>query len=484
MKLNKLIASASPWFAKLTPWLILLVSMAITLWSGHHAKVDAEQKAHLVFKAEAEELTQAIQARMEAYQNVLVGVAGLFAASENVEHREWNAYLNNIKINTNYFGMIGIGFVRKISPAELPTHVAEMRAQGHTGYTVHPEGARSDYSAIVFPLPPHGDRGSMLGFDMLTRPEMRSTMEAARDSGLPTVTGKIRFESHFTEQKDVGFLMFLPVYENDAPSYSVEQRSQALRGYVYSRVHMQDLMVDTFRFFKPGLAMQILDGNVANNLVLYSDLPPDEHASMASRAAFTTQKILPVSSQYWTVRLYSKPYAEAVSERDRYQIILVSGLVISLLLFAWSWALSTSRGRAIKLAESMTIESRNMAQKMAHLAQHDPLTDLPNRLLLEDRLAQAIAQAARYKRKIGLLFMDLDRFKHVNDSLGHLVGDKLLQQLALRLETRLRASDTLSRQGGRRIRRLAAGNQNSRGCGSNRPSAADGGCRKLCHRWA
>jgi diguanylate cyclase (GGDEF)-like protein/PAS domain S-box-containing protein len=92
--------------------------------------------------------------------------------------------------------------------------------------------------------------------------------------------------------------------------------------------------------------------------------------------------------------------------------------------------------------------ARAMTLKMSHLAQHDFLTDLPNRVLFNDRLTQAIALARRHGEKLAVLFLDLDRFKYVNDSLGHVIGDKLLQSSAKRLVACVRGSDTVSRQGG------------------------------------
>ena len=92
--------------------------------------------------------------------------------------------------------------------------------------------------------------------------------------------------------------------------------------------------------------------------------------------------------------------------------------------------------------------ARAMALEMAHSAQHDFLTSLPNRVLLNDRVTQAIALAPRHLKKVAVLFLDLDGFKHINDSLGHPIGDQLLQSIAKRIVNCVRGADTVSRQGG------------------------------------
>ena len=97
---------------------------------------------------------------------------------------------------------------------------------------------------------------------------------------------------------------------------------------------------------------------------------------------------------------------------------------------------------------AVAIERKNAEDRLAYLAQFDALTGLPNRHLFHDRLAQMLAQAKRNNSLMAVLFIDLDRFKLVNDTLGHAVGDKLLKEAAVRLQQCVRLSDTVGRLGG------------------------------------
>jgi len=103
---------------------------------------------------------------------------------------------------------------------------------------------------------------------------------------------------------------------------------------------------------------------------------------------------------------------------------------------------------SVRASRRATEELAQREAHIRHLAEHDSLTGLPNRALLQDRLIQTMARAERAGSRLALLYIDLDRFKLVNDSLGHPVGDALLQEVAQRLQATVRVSDTVSRQGG------------------------------------
>lgn len=122
--------------------------------------------------------------------------------------------------------------------------------------------------------------------------------------------------------------------------------------------------------------------------------------------------------------------------------VLAIGLMIGIVILPLFYAVIL---RELKIA-NLSLEKQ--MQETAYAATHDALTDLPNRFLFIDRLQQAINRSKRHKNRIALLFIDLDKFKNINDSLGHSVGDSLLVSVGNRIRTTLRSNDSVARLGG------------------------------------
>jgi diguanylate cyclase (GGDEF)-like protein len=129
--------------------------------------------------------------------------------------------------------------------------------------------------------------------------------------------------------------------------------------------------------------------------------------------------------------------------------LLIGGSLLSLVLGLLVLVLGTGRTRALALVREKTRELSHKNRELSHQALHDTLTGLPNRALVLDRAKQMLARVARRPgAKAGALFIDIDRFKHVNDSLGHAAGDQLLRVVGERLRDTAREQDTVGRLSG------------------------------------
>jgi diguanylate cyclase len=137
---------------------------------------------------------------------------------------------------------------------------------------------------------------------------------------------------------------------------------------------------------------------------------------------------------------FARPGANSTWLAGTIALVALIALVLTLTLLFYDAHLHRTRTHAAELQRAN--------QQLQHVATHDALTGLPNRVLLADRLEQAIAQAERSRSSFAVLMVDLDRFKSINDSLGHEAGDKLLMEIAQRLRASLRKVDTLARIGG------------------------------------
>ena len=135
------------------------------------------------------------------------------------------------------------------------------------------------------------------------------------------------------------------------------------------------------------------------------------------------------------VERHQSEYARAYPDEERWFSVRISPMEIE-----------DQRGAVISHVD--VTEMHRVHERMSHQSLHDVLTGLPNRLLLTDRLTQALADAQRRGREVGLAFLDLDNFKRINDSLGHAAGDALLIEVGLRLEAEMRTGDTLSHYSG------------------------------------
>ncbi|HRP97913.1 MAG TPA: CHASE domain-containing protein [Rhodocyclaceae bacterium] len=407
--------------------LALAVVAAWVVWerlAERHEQDVAER-----FHSEASEIALRIDERFRGYRQVLRGGRALFQASESVERAEWRTYVAGLDLADDYPGIQGVGFSEWLTPAALQAHEQRVREEGFGDYRVWPAGERNAYSAIVMLEPFDWRNQRAFGFDMYSEPVRREAMERAIVSGEGALSGKVTLVQETDEDRQAGVLLYLPLFSDDAPIATAAERRAALRGWVYSPFRMHDLMQGMLGpVGQDIIRLRIYDEVETADALLYDSHRAREPGSQP-RYVFAMPLVL--DGRTWQIVIES--LGGHAHDDAALQAELIAIVLIGMMFVLVSWSFSITRARAVALERAAT---------------HDPLTGVPNRLMFGDLLERTIRLSARYRHRFGLLFVDLDRFKEINDSCGHQIGDRVLVRAVRRMRACVRASDTLSRHGG------------------------------------
>ncbi|MGE5651729.1 CHASE domain-containing protein [Noviherbaspirillum sp. UKPF54] len=411
--------------------LILALFITYKLWNT--ARETESQTLQTGFNFRVHEFNSAIQQRMAIYEQVLHATQGLFHANKAVSRGQFHAFIEALALPQNYPGIQGIGFAQLIPPSRLERQVAAVRSEGFPNYTVWPAGKRDVYTSIIYLEPFTGKNLRAFGYDMYSNPIRREAMQQALASGEATVTGKVTLVQEAGAEVQVGFLMYLPLYDEAALQKQPGARRQDnLLGWVYAPFRMKDFMRGINSGQAEDLDIAIYDGDQLSPATLMFD-------SGTRRDGTGLQKIdrIDLGNHTWTVVTSATPAYLQRLTTGRPRLILHAGISISLMVALLIWLFLDDRARAL-----------HAAHQAMQLALYDALTGLPNRKLLDERLTLALSHAKRSHSHAALLFIDLDKFKPVNDNFGHAYGDLLLKEVAKRLRENMRESDTASRLGG------------------------------------
>ncbi len=429
--------------SRLLPWLVLLLALIATYQLWHETQRETDRILDTEFDLLAQDTTARLQSRMQTYEQVLRGTAGLFASGEHTSRQEFSAYYGALQLGKNYPGIQGVGFSLAISPSEREAHIDEIRSQGFPNYSIYPLGERDFYSSILYLEPFSGRNLRAFGYDMYSHPARREAMARARDTGESAITSKVTLVQEVGQDVQPGFLMYLPVYRPGTLNRTVEERRANLLGWVYAPFRMRDLMMGFNAGQYVDLDLTIYDGtDITDAALLYEG----RRYPRGKKSRFVQTHAMQIRNRYWTVIVAAPPTFGQNARDDRAAIILKAGIAMSLLITLLTWLLVDERARAWRAADHAY-----------RLALYDPLTQLPNRKLFNDRLHHAVTQAKREQERIAVMFIDLDKFKPVNDNFGHEIGDLLLVQVAERLVGCVRESDTVARLGGDEFVVLLAG---------------------------
>jgi len=332
--------------------LAFVVLATMSFWMASNASTESARIANDQFKFKFSRAQFAIRQRLTAYQEVLRGGVGLFAATDNqVTRAAWHTYVNTLAIDKNYPGIQGIGFAKQIKAQQLAAHVRAVRSEGFPDYQIKPAGDREEYTSIIYLEPFDWRNQRAFGFDMFTEPVRREAMITARDTGAPSISGKVTLVQETDQGVQNGFLMYLPVYQAAVPPATVEERRARLVGYVYAPFRMRDLMrgiLGSNQF--SSVRLEIYDGaSLDEEDELYDSAGPSQ-PRMAS--AFRVIEPLEIDGRTWTIRLSALPAFDAAIDAQKPRLILSAGLLASLLFSVAVWSLWVNRAKARELADA------------------------------------------------------------------------------------------------------------------------------------
>ena len=338
------------------PTLVLIFSLIITLFLWRLFDGSQHLRAETLFTEKINDISDRIIMRLHDDAQVLNGVAGLFNVRNEVTRTDWRQYISSLHLDENYPGILGVGFARSLNPAEKEAHIRAIRAEGFPAYTIRPEGVRPDYTSIIYLEPFTWRNQRAFGYDMLTEPVRRAAMSLARDAGITTIAAPITLVQETGRDRQIGMLMYFPVYRKGATTDTVDHRRSALFGYVYSPIRMEDFINGTLGKLPPDIAFEINAGvtPTADNLLFRavqagkSTLPARYEPAFAATRTVQAYGV-PLHFSFSTLPPFDKELNLAKSRG-----VLAAGILFSLLISYLTLVMQRTHNHAILLARGMT----------------------------------------------------------------------------------------------------------------------------------
>lgn len=427
-------ATKSRWLyaALFLTWVAFCISIAAFYVSSNLK--DAEARFNQYCNAYAEHLYD----RVSSNQIILEGFAALFGAFGTTDARDVSHYAR--QVIDNHPHIYSLEIVQTVPRNELDRFIRQQREAGFDHFQIKTFGYDSDrkwhaaagrpiYYPIVFMEPMRPTSAEVLGLDVGSVPFLHPAIVKSIKTQSPIATRPFRLV-----EGELAYVIFLPVHSSS---------SRTSQGGM-SPHYTVDMVVDAARMTVP----DSMPRSENLHLVVYhAEYPPEDgdgqivHIQQAP-ASVLEQLIFPG----FRFQKEIGPYLNMLAEKQAgWSDINLSLLTLMLLATLLSSAILLGLIRSHYRSSLAEMASK---KNLWFLANHDVLTLLPNRNLFMDRIAQAIARSQRQGTNFGILFLDLNGFKQINDTYGHSAGDQLLKLVSQRLQGCIRADDSVARLSG------------------------------------
>ena len=430
--------------------LSLAAAYAVGRWEQRVTRIEFEGTA-------ATELIE-MQNGVNEYLSRLVTLRTLFeSANEDITRSEFEVFGG--RLFENHPGILRVGWVPKVNRKERADYEATAVSDGIPGYrikslaadgAVAPAPDSNFYFPVFFST--EAKTSMVYGLDYSTDPVRWASLQRARDNDAVAVLPTRLY--HDLKGDTHGVMASAPVYVKGTSRTTIADRRRNLAGFVVGIFDLEHLLqsIWTGTAASSGIVINAyppgLDGNAEHQPVPdFSSAPPTAQSKRAFAEEPRWSGTLRIGDANWQVQAIPAPGGRLTARYDRALTVLTAGIVITAFLAVYL-GLASRHSRQLALANRRVLE----------LAQTDILTGLPNRAFFLEQLGAIGSHGRRHNEDaFSILMLDLDRFKNVNDSLGHAAGDGLLREVAFRLKSALRDTDVLARLGGDEFAIIQAG---------------------------
>ena len=350
-------------FNQTWPALVVLgVGLVISFIAWHLTEQRVNAESSREFQQIASRAVEVVDRRIQDHVNLLLGLKGLFSASESVSRRDFQTYLSSFQVERR-FSIVRIlsysQYVKNEERAAFERHVrgdTSVNPRGYPGFAIKPPGEREDYTVIEY-LEPLAGNEVAFGLDLAADPGRRAEIARARDLGEPVASGPL---APTVNPNHISFSLRIAIYKPGLPVQTPVQRRAAFQGLVAAVIHVDELMTSLFGT-QLSNDFELVVHDVGPWYSPQSEAPSKQNLLYDSRflggagaetggGPFRQVAVIEVAGRKWRMS-FSLPEGVHSVERWLPMVVLIGGLLTSLLLFWIVWALQVSRSRALALAE-------------------------------------------------------------------------------------------------------------------------------------
>jgi diguanylate cyclase (GGDEF)-like protein len=401
--------------------LIVVVGTLGTLFGVNGVAKSMDQKSHKAFIATSTEVVTTLKLDLQRERDLIDSTESYLIGNPNATQAEFTKWARDVHVLQRYPELLGLGIIKIVTAAQLSAYATNASATQTAPFKVVPAGARNFYCLAPFGI--FRPKTIILPKDIdLCDGLFRSEILGARNSGMSDVLP-------FTALGIRTLGLETPIYHGLTIPTTVAERKSSFDELI-GLILKPNVLLSTAREGHPNTALVFQYGGKNSKELFRNGVVP-------TNAQTSTVNL----HDGWTIETLGSGKGGALFGDGDALALLLAGLALNALLAALIFALGTGRARSMQLVDERT-------DQLLYQAMHDPLTDLPNRALIADRIEQLLARNRRNGSLGAALYVDLDDFKNVNDSLGHAAGDLLLVSVADRMKGALRDADTIGRMGG------------------------------------